>query len=179
LTVLQVLIMLFALMKDLLKNKKVLVASGIVVLILVLGGVGLLVLGKNSSAPAQQTANQDQAQAPVLTLQPSDIGLTFVPDANMERGTLTIAKTSDIASIDFQLTYTAIVAGQPVARGNIGPLAIKNKGQAVSQSIVFGTCSDVCHYDSGISDVKLIVKVTKTDGKVYQVELAVPVPASQ
>jgi len=37
--------------------------------------------------------------------------------------------------------------------------------------MIFGTCSDVCHYDSGVTDIDLIVKITKTDGKIYQVEL--------
>jgi hypothetical protein len=94
----------------------------------------------------------------------------------MQRGTMTITKTSDISSVDYQLTYTAIVTGEPVARGTIGHVDVKNKGQEISQAMVFGTCSDVCHYDAGITDVKLIVKVTKTDGKIYQAELSVPTP---
>jgi Tfp pilus assembly protein PilW len=165
--------------QDLLKNKKVLIAAGVVVLILVLGVVAMLVLGKGSNTAANQAANQEQNQAPVLTLQPADIGLAFVPASDMQRGTMTITKTSDISSVDYQLTYTAVVSGQPVSRGTIGHADVKNAGQVVSQQMVFGTCSDVCHYDTGITDVKLIVKVTKTNGNVYQVELSVPVPAAQ
>jgi hypothetical protein len=168
-------------MKDiqkLLKNPKVLIAIGIVILVLVVGVIAVVVMGKSNQA-ANPIGGGEPTPIPVLTLQPSDIGLTFVTDANMQKGTLTVTKTSDIASMDFQLNYTAIVSGQPVARGNLGPLVVKNKGQAVSQVIVFGTCSDVCHYDTGITDVKLIVKVTKADGKIYQVELPIAVPASQ
>ena len=166
-------------MKDLLKNKKILISAGIIVLILILGGAALLVLGKGSKADTDQTVNQEAAQVPVLTLQPTDIGLTFVPDENMQRGTMTITKTADIASVDYQLTYTAIVSGEPVSRGTIGHVDVKTKGQKISQQMVFGTCSDVCHYDNGITDIKLIVKVTNTDGKIYQVELPVPVPPAK
>jgi hypothetical protein len=162
--------------QDLLRNKMVLIAAGVVILVLILAIVGFLVLGKGSTAN-NQTANAEPTPVPILTLQPADIGLAFVPDANLQRGTMTIAKTSDIASVDYQLTYTAIVSEQPVARGTIGHVDVKNPGQTITQQMVFGTCSDVCHYDSGITDIKLIVKVTKADGNVYQVELAVPVPA--
>jgi len=168
-------------MKDvqkLLKNPKVLIAAGIVVLVLLLGIVLVVVMGKSNQA-ANQTANVEPTQAPVLTLQPSDIGLAFVPDQNLQKGTMTITKTSDIASVDYQLTYTAVVSGQPVARGTIGNVDVKTPGQEISQTMIFGTCSDVCHYDTGITDVKLIVKVTKADGKIYQVELPVTITTTQ
>ncbi|PIZ98072.1 MAG: hypothetical protein COX78_03885, partial [Candidatus Levybacteria bacterium CG_4_10_14_0_2_um_filter_35_8] len=55
-------------------------------------------------------------------------------------------------------------------RGAIGHVDIKEPGQSVNQEIVLGTCSDVCHYDQDVKSVKLVVKVTKTDGKVFQAE---------
>jgi hypothetical protein len=125
-------------------------------------------------------SNQPQAtptQVPVLSLKPDDIGLTLTASADLHKATMKITKTEDISSVDYQLSYNANVAGQAVARGTIGHADVKTKGQTVSQDMVFGTCSDVCHYDSGISDVNLIVKVTKTDGKVYQVEKSLDVSA--
>jgi hypothetical protein len=167
-------------MKDvqkLLKNPKVLIAIGIVVLVLVVGLVLVVMMGKSNSS--NQTANAVPTQVPVLTLKPADIGLAFAVASDLQRGTMTITKTSDIASVDYQLTYTAIVSGQSVARGTIGHVDVKNPGQEITQQMVFGTCSDVCHYDTGISAVILVVKVTKTDGKIYQVELPVSFPTSQ
>ncbi len=160
--------------QELLKNKKAVIAAGIVVLILIFGLVLFLVSSKGSNSTTDQTANAEPSQIPILILQPADIGLSFVPDSNMQKGTMTITKTSDITSVDYQLTYTAIVTGEPVARGTIGHVDVKTKGQEISQQMVFGTCSDVCHYDKGIADVKLIVKVTKTGGKIYQAELSIP-----
>lgn len=165
--------------QNLLKNRKVVVAAGIVVLVLVVGLILVVMMGKSNQASNQQAVNAQPTQAPVLTLQPSDIGLAFAPDASMQNGTMTITKTGDIASVDYQLNYTAIVSGAPVARGTIGHVDVKSPGQYITQAMVFGTCSDVCHYDTGISGITLIVKVTKTDGKIYQVELPVPVPTSQ
>ncbi len=164
-------------MKELLKNKKVVISAGIVILILIFAIVFFLLSGKSSNQTQNsQTANAVPTDVPILTLKPEDIGLTLVEAANMQRATMKITKTEDIKSIDYQLTYNAVVAGQQVARGTVGNVVVKSPGQTVSQEMVFGTCSDVCHYDSGITDVKLIVKVTKLDGKVYQVEL-IPTPS--
>ena len=159
-----------------LKDKRVLIVAGIAVLALVLIVVGVILMMKSSVS--SQNANQGAAptEVPVLSLQPSDIGLTLVEAANMQTATMTITKTSDIASIDYQLSYNAEVSGQSIPRGNIGHSDVKTPGQVITQKITFGTCSDVCHYDTGITQVQLIVKVTKTDGKVYQVQLT---PAAQ
>ena len=162
-------------MKDiqkLLKNPKVMIVTGVVVLVLIVGLV-MMVMGKSNSA-SNQAANAQPTQVPVLTLQPEDIGLTFVPDQNLQKGLMTITKVSDISTINYQFSYTALVSGQPILRGTMSS-DIKPNGQDIKQEMVFGTCSDVCHYDTGISDIKIIVKVTKTDGKIYSVELSVPV----
>jgi hypothetical protein len=156
----------------LLKQKQVLIAGG-VVLVLIVVIAGFLLLSGKPSNTAQVPASPTQVS--VLSLTPDDIGLTLTASADLHKATMKITKTDDIASIDFQLSYNANVSGQAVARGTIGHADVKTKGQAISQDMVFGTCSDVCHYDTGISDVKLIVKVTKTDGKVYQVEKSLDV----
>ena len=154
-----------------LKDKRVLVAAGVAVLALVLIVVGVLMLTKGSNSA--QNANQAAVptEVPVLTLQPSDIGLTLIEAANLQTATMTITKTEDITSVDYQLSYNAMVSGQSIPRGTIGHVDVKTPGQAISQKMTFGTCSDVCHYDTGITGVQLIVKVTKTDGKIYQVQL--------
>jgi hypothetical protein len=152
-----------------LKDKRVLIAAGVAVLALVLivGVVFFVSKGSNSSSSNQAPT---PTEIPILTLQPSDIGLTLVEATNMQRATMKITKTDDIASVDYQLSYNALVSGQSIPRGTIGHVDVKTPGQVISQEMVFGTCSDFCHYDTGITDIKLVVKVTKTDGKVYQVE---------
>jgi hypothetical protein len=159
-----------------LKDKRVLVAAGVAVLALVLIVIGVVMLTKSSSS-TQTAQNAAPTEVPVLSLQPGDIGLTLVEAANMQTAVMTIAKTSDITSVDYQLSYNAQVSGQSIPRGTIGHVDVKTPGQTITQKMVFGTCSDVCHYDTGITQVQLIVKVTKTDGKVYQVQLTPAVVA--
>ncbi|HUD09965.1 MAG TPA: hypothetical protein VMR77_04170 [Patescibacteria group bacterium] len=158
-----------------LKDKRILIAAGVAALALVLIVVGVLMLTLKGS---NNVSNQAAAptEVPVLTLQPGDIGLTLVEAANMQTATMTITKTEDITSVDYQLSYNAEVSGQSIPRGTIGHVDVKTPGQTITQKMVFGTCSDVCHYDIGITAVQLIVKVTKTDGKIYQVQLT---PAAQ
>lgn len=153
------------------------VGGGIVILIILLAGLYFLTSKKSSQTQNAQNLNQAPTEAPALSLKPEDIGLTLVEAANMQRATMAITKTSDIQSVDYQLSYNAEVSGQSIPRGTIGHVDVKTPGQTISQQMVFGTCSDVCHYDSGITDVQLIVKVTKTDGKIYQVQVSVsPTP---
>lgn len=155
-----------------LKDKRVLVIIGVAVLALVLIIIGVFLMMRNSNSSQNTQPVAGPVEAPVLTLQPTDIGLTLTATSNMQRATMKISKTSDIASVDYQLSYNAEVSGQSIPRGTIGHVDVKTPGQAISQDMVFGTCSDVCHYDTGITQIKLIVKVTKTDGKIYQVEQA-------
>ena len=71
------------------------------------------------------------------------------------------------SGIDYELSY---MSKGDIPRGAIGNIAIKQPGKLVKQEIPLGTCSDVCHYDQDVSNIKLILKVTKTDGTTSQVE---------
>ena len=147
-----------------LKNKKILTPLiAVVVVILILGGVYLLKAKKSVTAP---TEIQPTIEV-IPTIAPKDIGLSLKAGADGKRVIMAISNTKDITGIDYELSYTA--QGN-IPRGAIGHVDIKVPGQTVSQEIVLGTCSDVCHYDLGVTSVKLVVKVTKADGKVYQTE---------
>ena len=115
-----------------LKDKRILVAAGVAVLALalIIGGVFLMMRNSNSYQNTQPVAGP--VEAPVLTLQPTDIGLTLTAASNMQRATLKISKTSDIASVDYQLSYNAEVSGQSIPRGTIGHVDVKTPGQAIS-----------------------------------------------
>jgi len=145
------------------KDKKILgfIALGIILLI---GGF-LLLSNKNSSSSTP--AIQVEEETKVLSITPEEIGLTLVAGADNKRVIMTVSKTEDIDSLDYELSY---VSKGNIPRGAISHIDVKTKGKPVTQEIVLGTCSDVCHYDEGVSSVKLVLKVTKTDGKVYQAE---------
>ena len=135
------------------------------VLAIVLIGGGSYFL--SAKKPPKQELPQVQEESQVMTLMPQDIGLSLTAGAQNRKVIMAITNTGDIASFDYELSYTS--KGN-VPRGVIGNLEVKEKGKPQTKEILLGTCSDVCHYDEGVKSVKLTLKVTKTDGKVYQVE---------
>jgi len=145
-------------------NKKILIPLvAVIVLVLIGGGVYLFNARRSSSNP---TDIQPTIEV-IPTIIPSEIGLSLKASADGKRVIMTITNTKDLTGVDYELSYTA--KGN-IPRGAIGHVDIKEPGQSVNQEIVLGTCSDVCHYDQDVKSVKLVVKVTKTDGKVFQAE---------
>ena len=142
------------------KNNRNLIIVGVIVLLLLIGG-GIFLATKKSPKPAISTAQQEE----ILTLSPEDIGLSLTMGVDGKRVIMEITKTEGLTSIEYQLSYTS-KGGIP--RGVIGTLDAK--GSNIKKEVILGTCSDVCHYDQDVSNIKVILKVTKTDGKVYQVE---------
>lgn len=151
------------------RNKKLIIVLGVFI-VLVLAGGGYYLLSRKTTVPVSTTSAtpqvQDVSEQAILTLTPSDIGLSLTANSNTTKVTMVLTKTSDISTLDYQLSYTA--KGN-IPRGIIGQVTVK-PGKTVSQEITLGTCSDVCHYDQNVSGINLVLKVTKTDGKTYQVE---------
>lgn len=142
------------------KNNRNLIIVGVIVLILLVGGGIFLATKKSpkSAIPVQQSEE-------ISTLSPLDIGLSLIMGSDGKRVIMEIAKTEGLTSIEYQLSYTS---KGDIPRGVIGTTEVK--GNTIKKEIILGTCSDVCHYDQDVSNIKVILKVTKTDGKVYQVE---------
>lgn len=146
---------------NIMQNKKLLIGIAVVVLaILVVGGFYVL-----SSKKSSNSTQQDSQEEQVLTLKPEDIGLELSLSDDSKKVTMEVTKVDGIISLEYQLLYNS---KGDVPRGVIGTLDIK--GDTIKKEIVLGTCSDVCHYDEDVSNIKIIVKVVKTDGKTYQVE---------
>jgi hypothetical protein len=89
--------------------------------------------------------------------------------ADNKKVILQVNNTTDISGLDYELSYTS---KGDIPRGVIGHIDIKQAGKKVIQEITLGTCSDVCHYDQDVSNIKLILKVTKTDGTTSQTQAA-------
>ncbi len=159
-------------MKDLLKNKPVLIAAGVVVLLVLVGGLFLLTSKKSSVSQDNQNANVMPTEIPVPTITAGALGLVLKSGLGGKTVVVSAQNTQGISSMEFNLTYMALVNGEKVLRGGNGSLDLTKK--PASKEITLGTCSDVCHYDVGVADIKVIVKITKTDGKVYQSEISLP-----
>ncbi len=141
------------------KNNRNLIIVGVIVLIILVGG-GIFLATKKSPKPAIPVQPEE-----ILTISPLDIGLTLTMGRDGKRVVMEIAKTEGLTSIEYQLSYTS---KGDIPRGVIGTLEVK--GNIIKKEIILGTCSDVCHYDQDVSNIKVILKVTKSGGKVYQVE---------
>ncbi len=143
-------------------DKKVLVLVGGGVLIILLGGYFLFFAGKSSN----QNNTPTVAEQSIPTISADTIGLTLKPGSDGHRVIMTVTKTDDIDSLDYELSYTS---KGDIPRGVLGHVDVK-KGQTAISDIYLGTCSNVCHPDSDIKNIKVVVKVNKSGGKVYQAE---------
>lgn len=146
----------------------VLAAGAVVILLVIVGGVFLLNSRKSAQVANNQDANVLPTSIPVPTITADSIGLTLKPGLGGKTVIATVANPAGITNIEFTLTYTALVNNEDVLRGATGQIDPTKK--PASKEITLGTCSDVCHYDSGVKAVKLILKITKDNGKVYQSE---------
>lgn len=150
------------------KNQKILIFAIVTVLIVILGG-GYFVLSskKETPKPADTQVEAQPSEETVNILKPEDIGLTLSVTPDKKRVIMEITNLKDLSSLDYELSYTS---KENIPRGAIGNIEVSPKDKMIKKEIVLGTCSDVCHYDQEISDIKLVVKVTKLDNKVYSVE---------
>jgi hypothetical protein len=143
------------------RNLIIILVVGLVVLV----GLGILIFSGKKPAPAPVV--QVPTEEVVSTMKPEEIDLSLEMSPDNKKVVFEIANTEKLTSLDYELSYTS---KGDVPRGAIGHIDIKQAGKTVTQDVTLGTCSDVCHYDQDVANVKLILKVVKTDGSVSQVE---------
>jgi len=154
------------------KNRNLSIAVGVVIVLVVLAGVFFAIRSSRNSANQQTNQVPTATDQPILKVAAADLGITLTAGPANQTAILGVADTQDIVSLDYELSYMATVNGAQVARGAIGHIDIKSKGTPIKQDITLGTCSDVCHYDVGVTDIKVTLKINKSDGKTYQSDLA-------
>lgn len=161
-------------MRKYFQNKKIL-AAGTVILVLILVGGGFLVLSnRNKPANFSNPSDQSAGEAPVATLTAKDIGLVVTVRSDDHAMMFKINNASDIQHVDYQITYDHLVDGNTVSEGITGEMNIAQDGITKTDWRNFGTCSATCRYDVGVSNVQLIMKILKKDGKLYSLQQAVP-----
>jgi hypothetical protein len=161
-------------------NKKVGIIVGVLIVLLLLGGGGYMVMSKKGAAGPTPAVGQDSMV--VGTLSPEDIGLELKPTSDGKKLRILVSKVQDIKRLDYEVTYEAdIPASEQVegedaetrtTRGFSGEADIKSgESKYESKDFDLGSCSrNICRYDTGVEEIKILMKVTKNDGKVYQVE---------
>lgn len=158
------------------KNKNALIGIIVVVVVIIAGG-GFFLLNKSKSNNSTANTTVNQTSATVGTRSPKDIGLTLSASPDNKKVQFSVDNLSDITAISYELTYQADStlsekqegADATVQRGITGDAKLTS-GSYTSPWLDLGTCSSgTCHYDTGVTSVDLILKVTK-GGKDYQVE---------
>lgn len=148
-------------------GNKNLVVVIVVVLLLIFGGAFFL-LSNKQQAPVSEEAVEEELTAEILS--PEEIGLTFSAQPDGKAVKFTIAKAGDIDHVEYTIAYTKEVNGEEVPEGLIGEIQGGKSTLGIDYRIL-GTCSaKVCRYDTVVSDVTLLLKVTKDNGKIYSVE---------
>lgn len=155
-----------------LKNKKILAAIGVIILLLIGGAVYVLSTRQNSSPKLQ-----GEAIEVIPTIMPDEIGLEFVAKSDKKYVKFTINKPEGIEKVEYEITYDAVSEGNMVAQALAGDLT-KDDAKDGKLGIDYrelGTCSTggKCRFDQGVESVKLILKITKSDGKVFQTEKSI------
>ena len=151
-----------------LEQKKILVIGGVVLVVLAIGGY-FLFSKKTTSVPVEQKAVVEEEQAVIPTIAPEDLDLTFTARSDSKAVKFTISNTAGIQSVDYEISY---LAKGDIPRGAIGHLDVKPSEKTVSTNYIdLGTCSSgKCKYDEGVTEVKLLLKIVKDDGKTYSTE---------
>jgi len=163
-------------LKEMLKKRNNQIAIGIVILVI----IGLLGFFFFSGGSKGKTEEKQSVEATVQNLNPADIGLKMAATPDKKKVKFSISKASDIKSIEYQLTYEADSTAEEkseggedrVQRGITGESAIKAGDSSFqSDDLDLGSCSkNVCRYDTGVKSVDITLKITKNDGKVYDVQ---------
>lgn len=144
---------------EFLKSRNFLIGAVTLVVVLLVGAFFLF----KGSTPKVAVNQEAQTEAPIPTITQEDLGLKLEAGPGKRTVILTIEKTQGISAIEYELSYTA---KDDIPRGALGKVNLKR--QPAREEITLGTCSDVCHYDTDISNIKIVLKITKIDGSVFQ-----------
>ena len=159
-------------------NKKLLIPI-IAFVILILAGGGFYFLSQNSSDSSSEEDQQGFIDEVIPTLAPDALGLEMVPRSDNRAVKLVLNEASDVESIEFDLVYdadqsTSLGEGDggsgKVSRNVTDEVTVDGESPFETKYYDLGSCSSgKCRYDTGVTEVKLEMKVTKEDGKVFQV----------
>jgi len=143
---------------ELLKSRNFLIGTVVLVVVALIGAFFLF----RSSSPAQNVPlAQEEEQIPTILAE--ELGLELEAASSENAVYLLVGKPGGIKDMEYEVSY---LAGD-IPRGAVGKVNLAKN--PVRERIYLGTCSDVCHPDKDISDIKVVVKLVK-DGKTYQSE---------
>lgn len=151
-----------------LKDKKIIAIVAAVVVILLVAVVGFLLMSQNKSS--SNNANDEIVGSDLPELSPEDIGMEVTLRDDNRAVMFELTNADDIESVEYVIEYEAETEEGRANQGIFGVMNIGEDGITKTDFREFGTCSaGRCRYDNVVSDVTITLKVTKKDGKTYQV----------
>ena len=162
------------------KNNKNILIAAVAVVVLLLGVGGYLVFGHKTADTATTQSQFDSEDA--IKIPASDIGLTMELTPDHKKVRFNATKLNGVKSFEWTFNYDADIPADQrsegdgsskvsQAFGSLEPVNVSGKSSYQSEFRELGTCSSGrCRYDTGVEKVNLVLKMTKTDGKIYQVE---------
>ncbi len=147
------------------KNQKLVIFGALILVVVLIGGF-LVFSPKKENLNSSEITNPEQVEMSIPTMDPEEIGLSLTISEDERIVTLGLTKLEGLSAIDYELSY---LSKGDIPRGVIGHIDIKSQ-KTINEPIRLGTCSDVCHYDEDVSDIKIILKITKKDKSTAQVE---------
>lgn len=156
-------------LENLTKNKTVLVAVIGILLLAVVGGYFLF--ANKGGAPVEE--EDGIVEEEFESLSPDEIGLEMVASSDNTEVRFVINKPEGFNNVEYELSYEANDRANPgnrVTRGVAGEDEMSGDVYE-SEDLFLGTCSSgTCIPDTGVEQVDLLLILTKTDGKKYQVK---------
>jgi len=164
------------------KSRKTAIIALVVVVLVLFGGAYIIASQRSNKTP--DLIGQEMEIIP--TIAASDIGLELVAKSDKKYVKFTINKPEGIDKVDYEITYDAIPpeesSGEGGGEGKVtqsltGTLTKKDtkNGKLGIDYRELGTCSTggKCRFDQGVTSVKVIVKITRSNGKVFQAETSI------
>lgn len=154
---------------DKLKDKKILSILGILIAIALIGGGLFFFLNNSSDSDSPSDEFIDASNLPELS--PEDIGMVVTVREDNQAVMFELTKADDIEHVEYTIEYEAQTEEGIANQGIFGEMNIGKDGITETDFREFGTCSaGKCRYDDVVSDITINLKVTKKDGKEYQVQ---------
>lgn len=148
-------------MKKLMKNKMALAGIASVVLVVVVAGYMFVSKQKAAKVPVVEQTPEEQG----VLMKPEEIGLELTPNKAVTEVVMKITDVSKFTHFDFEMSYDAIVDGEPIPKGAIGSGDINPGETSIERKITIGTCSSgTCKYDKGVKKISFQIHLTLKDG---------------
>lgn len=154
------------------KDTKLYIILGASVLIIAGGGFFLFTGKKQPNSPVASSQTPTIVDDVIPTISPDDIGLDLLVKSGKKYVKFVVNKPLGIEKIEYEISYDAMLNGNVVRQGLNGEVRKEDFGvdKIEIKYRELGTCSTggKCRFDEGIESITLVLKITKTDGKVYE-----------